>query len=394
MDSIIYLAVRYVLFHRVKSLILIACVTFSIFLPMAGKTVLDKVEVELRSRAVETPYVLGAKGSRFDLVLHALYFDVPPPETITYLQYQQTRKAGSGRPIPIYRTHLVQEDVPLVGVGFEYFSYRNLELAQGNWFGRIGHCVIGWKVARQLQLRVGDKLLSKPENDVNLAGATPVRMEIVGIMKPSGTSDDGVVFTDLKTTWLIDGLGHGHQDIEEEKDPNLFLEKKQRSAIVNQGVLPYIEITDENVGAVHFHGDPGEFPLTALILNPPDEKSATLLQGKIESDRGNGLQVIQPKLVIQQLIEKILKVKQLFDFGSVTIILITILFLVLNTLLSIRLRQREMATLHKIGCGRYTVLGLFAWEYVIVILFSLLLALSLTFGCVDYLQQLILQAIR
>ena len=394
MDSLFYLALRYILFHRLKSSILVLCVSLSIFLPLVGKTVLDNVEVELRSRARSTPYVVGAKGSRFDLTLHALYLDVAPPETIDYAVYRMMREAKPGNVIAIYRNHVIQDGLPLVGIGLEYFEFRQLELDSGKWFGRIGHCVIGSEVAKRLQIGVGDKVLSKPGNDVNLAGATPVKMEVTGILKPAGSSDDGAVFTDLKTAWVIDGLGHGHQDIEKEHDPNLFLERKENAATVNQGVVPYIEITDENVSTIHFHGDTNTFPLTAVLLDPRDEKSATLLKSRIENDPASGLQMVRPETVIGQLLSRILKVKTLFDVGSVTLLATTLLFLVLNTVLSIRLRKREMTTLYKIGCGRLAIFGLFLSEYLIIFLVSLLLASAMTWVSVDWLQAVVLRAIR
>jgi predicted lysophospholipase L1 biosynthesis ABC-type transport system permease subunit len=50
--------------------------------------------------------------------------------------------------------------------------------------------------------------------------------------------------------------------------------------------------------------------------------------------------------------------------------------------------------MYKIGCGRFTILGLFVWEYLIVILLSVLLALLLSTITVEYVQQMILQMIR
>lgn len=394
MDSIIYLAFRYVLYHRFKTTILIFCVSLSIFLPLAGKSVLDDVEGEMRARAVDTPFVIGAKGSQFDLALHALYLDIKPPETISYSAFRFVRKAKPGFILPIYRAHVVRENKPVVGTDLSYFDFRGLELAEGKLFSRIGHCVIGSRVAQELDVSVGDQLISKPENDMNLAGATPVKMDIVGILEYTGSSDDDAVFTDIKTTWVIDGLGHGHDDLEHEKDENLFLDKDEHMATANQGVLPYIEITDENVGTIHFHGDPDDFPITAILLHPADDKSATLLEGAIKRQDELLLQMVEPKLVIESLVAKILKVKSLFDLGSLVILIVTILFLVLNTVLSMRLRQREMTTLFKMGCGRFTIFGLFFWEYTIVLLISLIVSLSATFLAANYLKEIVMTAIR
>lgn len=394
MDSILYLAFRYVIYNRIKSVILVLCVTFSIFLPITGKAVLDKLESELRSRAETTPFVIGARGSQFDLALHSLYFDVESPSVVGYSAYRFARKQKPGLLIPIYRSHVVREGKPVVGTDLSYFDLRGLQFSEGDVFGRIGHCVVGAQVARELGLSVGDKLISKPENDVNLAGATPVRMEIVGVLKPSGTADDNAVFTDIKTTWVIDGLGHGHQDLKSEDDPNLFLDKDKHMATANKGVLPYIEITDENVDTVHFHGDPDEFPLTAIILVPRDDKSATMLQGEIDNQKEILLQMIEPRIIIDQLVTRILKIKSLFDLATVTIILVTVLFLSLNIALSVRLRQREMVTMYKIGCGRFTIIGLYFWEYLIIFLTSILIALGLSFAVVSLLKEWVIQVIR
>lgn len=394
MDSILYLAYRYVVYHRFKSIILVLCVTFAIFLPISGKAVLDNLQAELRSRAQQTPYVIGAKGSQFDLALHALYLDVDPPATFGYNHFRMVRENRPGTLVPLYRTHTVQGDKPVVGTDLYYFEYRQLELAEGHLFQRIGHCVIGADVASQLEVGLGDALISKPQNDVNLAGATPVKMEIVGILQPTGTADDNAVFTDIKTTWVIDGLGHGHEDVETVHDPNLFLDRDERSATVNQGVLPYIEITDENVHTFHFHGDPDDFPLTAILLFPKSEKAATMLQGAIDNAPEAPLQMITPDDVIDQLVDRILKVKSLFDLATLTIVLITALFLVLNTALSIRLRQREMLTMYKIGCSRFVIFGLYFWEYLIILLTSLALALAMAFAVNAILQDWVVRIIR
>ena len=50
----------------------------------------------------------------------------------------------------------------------------------------------------------------------DLAGDYPLKMKVVGILAASNSADDGAVFVDLKTQWVIEGFGHGHQDLESE----------------------------------------------------------------------------------------------------------------------------------------------------------------------------------
>ena len=53
-----------------------------------------------------------------------------------------------------------------------------------------------------------------------------------------------------------------------------------------------------------------------------------------------------------------------------------------------------MVTMFKIGSGRFTILGLYFSEYLIIILTSLLIAMGLAFGTVSFLQEWVVQIIR
>ena len=59
--------------------------------------------------------------------------------------------------------------------------------------------------------------------------------------------------------------------------------------------------------------------------------------------------------------------------GISTILLVTLVFL-----LSIRLRRREMQTMTKIGCSRWTIASLLSWEIAIVLLAGLAVAVGAT----------------
>lgn len=394
MDSLIYMAIRYICFHWVKSAILMVCVTLSIFLPVVGTAVMDEIQTSLKSRAQSTPLIVGAKGSRLDLALHALYFDVNTPETIRYSVDKTLRDYKLGRAIPVYRKdHQGQDSVPIVGIKLSYVRFRNLEVAKGELFTKIGQCVIGSAVARRLAVEVGDVIFSQPKEIENMASPSGVKLQITGVLHPTGTPDDEVVFTDLKTMWILDGYGHGHQDLEHEKDGDVFLNRDQHSATVNMRITSFIEITDENVGSFHFHGSFENFPITAVIMYPDSEQAETFIQDRITAD-SRPLQTVRPSIEIEQLLNRILKVKTIFNIGTYALFIVTGLFLVLNTLLSVRLRQREMLTMFKMGCGRFTIVGLYVWEYLLILIASGLFALILSFASVQLLQDFVVQLIR
>ena len=69
------------------------------------------------------------------------------------------------------------------------------------------------------------------------------------------------------------------------------------------------------------------------------------------------MQLIQPKNVVQELILSILRIKRTLDTIIVTVSVSTIMTIVLVFLLSIRLREKEIKTIFRLGCSRIVVAG-------------------------------------
>ena len=68
------LAFKYILYHKFKTMVLIACIFLTAFLPIAIEVLLSEFEKGISSRARQTPLLIGAKGSRFDLTLALALF--------------------------------------------------------------------------------------------------------------------------------------------------------------------------------------------------------------------------------------------------------------------------------------------------------------------------------
>jgi putative ABC transport system permease protein len=200
-------------------------------------------------------------------------------------------------------------------------------------------------------------------------------MKIRGVLSETNSPDDRAVFVDLKTAWIIDGFGHGHQDLTAERDkPNSdkLLGSDGDTIVANASVLPFTEITPENIGSFHFHGDLGEFPITAVIAIAPDVKNETILQGYFETDK-TSLQFAKPSLVVRELMSLVFQVKKFFDANAVLIAVSTTLLLFLVIMLSLKLRYREMQTMSKIGCNRGTLVMLQVGEMGFIFLIAAVL---------------------
>jgi putative ABC transport system permease protein len=264
---------------------------------------------------------------------------------------------------------------PIVGTTVDYFDYRGLTINQGRGLALLGECVLGATVAERLGLSPGESLISSPETLFDLAGVYPLKMQVVGVLHPSHTPDDRAVFVELKTAWIIAGFGHGHEDVTTTNDMSVILRRSEGSVTANAKLSLFTEITDVKRDAFHFHGDLGTYPLTAVIAVPHDTKSATILQGRYLTAE-EPYQIVRPKDVIAGLLATIFRIRNVLDAVIILVGSATVLAMILIFALSLRLRQREITTMFKLGCRRLTVARLLAAEIAIIVGMSGVLCLG------------------
>ncbi len=63
MSSTLYLAWRYLAYHRIKTSILVASITLIVYLPVGLRVLVGQSGDQLTSRAASTPLLVGARGS-------------------------------------------------------------------------------------------------------------------------------------------------------------------------------------------------------------------------------------------------------------------------------------------------------------------------------------------
>ena len=375
MSHVLYLAWRYVAYQRMKTLVLVAAIALILFIPAALRVLVLRADAELTARAAATPLLLGAKDSPLELALNSLYFAGDPPQPVSMAQVRQLRETGLCQAIPLY-TRFTAGDAPIVGTTLDYFAFRRLVVGRGRNFGRLGDCVLGAELARRRGLKPGDELTSSPETVFGLAGVYPLRMRVTGILAPSDSPDDQAVFVDVKTAWIIEGLGHGHQDLSEPEAASGVLERTDDKIVANASVQQFQQITDANIESFHFHGDPETFPITAVIVQPKDAKSQALLLGRYQSNRL--LQLVEPRSVVADLLAAVFTVQSLVTATLVIVGLTTLVLAGLVFALSLRLRRREIETMVKIGASRGRLWGVLATEILLVLGSGVAIAALLT----------------
>ncbi|MGB5537847.1 MAG: ABC transporter permease, partial [Thiogranum sp.] len=289
--------------------------------------------------------------------------------------------------VPLY-VRFQARGFPIVGTTLDYFDFRQLKLAAGTPFGLLGECVIGAAVAQKIGLKPGDSLLSSPESVFDLAGVYPLKMRVTGVLAPTHSADDLAVLVDVKTAWVIEGLVHGHEDVTRSRDSSVIIERSESNVTANAKLMQYTEITEANIDAFHLHGNPADYPLTAVIALPHDDKAATILRGRYQ-DTDSLYQIVPPADVIDTLMTTIFRIRNVLDAVILFVGLATLMALMLVFALSLRLRQREIDTIFKLGCSRLTIAQLLGAEILTIAAISAVLCLLILSVVSLYDQQLV-----
>lgn len=375
MKQSFYLAIKYLIFYKFRTLVLVISIGLIIFLPIGLQRLITESEDQMLSRAEETPLVVGSKGSSTDLVINTLYFEQDEIEPIKLSKVTALNSTQLGYAIPILSVFKARK-FPIVGTDLDYFSFRNLSLREGRNLQYVGECVIGSDVSEKLNLASGDHLISSPENFIDLAGVYPLKMKIVGVLNMSNTSDDRAVFTDLRTNWIIMGLGHGHQDLQKVNDPTLVLKRDSSKVTASSKVFMFNEINTENIESFHFHGSLEDYPITSILFVPNSLKSSTILRGRFEAKEFSE-QIAVPTIVVENLLQTIFRIKHIFNMVFMLVGLATLIIIVLIVILTLRLRKDELYTMFTIGSSRFKTIEIVGFELLLMVLFSVIIALLL-----------------
>lgn len=361
MSAAVQLAVRYVLRHRFQSALLAGALGLVFTLPLCLRVLIDHAQRELRARAAATPQIVGTRGSALDLMMTALYFKRENLTALPFGTVSELRQNPSAAAIPLH-VRFAAQGAPIVGTELDYFAFRGLRMAAGRQIVRLGDCVVGANLAKKRKLLPGGHVFSTPELAFDMAGVYPLKMRVMGVLTPNGTPDDDAIFVDLKTSWLIEGRSHGHDDLK--KDESVILAEEEHNIVGNAAVRMFNEVTDANIASFHFHGDLSTYPISAVILLPKSAKAEALLAGQFA--RSKDKQLIRPQDEMEALLAQLVKLE---GFAASALLLTATAALFVTALvfaLSFRLRRREFQTLEDVGVSRRSLISVKVLEIAII----------------------------
>lgn len=302
-----------------------------------------------------------ARGGPLELVLSTVYYLQTPRGTIPYQVYEDLhsgRFAGEVEAaIPVcmggfYAGFPAVGTVPELFETFRYFGDRPYEFESGTSFAadQPWQAVIGATVARRTGLGTGDKFKVAHTTSGQGTHEHAEEYEITGVLKPTGTPVDRVLFINIRGFWQQ----HHHDQAMERETGQADEEADPEKGHAEEG-----------------HDVDDERALTAVLVKRDWTNSARAMElPRLVVQDSPGLQAVVPSEEVAKLFEGLLgNIQTVLLIFAVMIVVTAGIGLMVSIYNSMAERQLEIAIMRALGAKRSTVM-------LVVLLESILLSLG------------------
>ncbi|HEX2970963.1 MAG TPA: FtsX-like permease family protein [Tepidisphaeraceae bacterium] len=346
--------------------------------------------------------IIGAKGSKLQLVLNTVYHLDVSPGNIPYSMYTDLAKPDhplvrSALPLAVgdeFKGYRIVATLPQIfptddqgrpidpNQVFEYRLGRHLEFAEGRAFHpRKFEAVVGSEVAQKLGLKIGSTI--EPQHAAADATRADVHKEaqctVVGILKPTQTASDRVIYTPLPTFYAVgehESALREMAQLEQSQSPAQTQPAHEHEAQAEHAEHEDPDEHEEAGHAEHHHEH-------AFTVNPDGTIELKLPQSEwklgavLVRTRGgyenasllwqtNNLphaMAVSPAVVMREFFDTFLKGStQILLFVSLLVTIVAAVSILVSIYNSIAARRREIAILRALGATRNRVLLLICLE--------------------------------
>ena len=320
-------------------------------------TIYKQVDKQYSENNSDYNIVIGAKGSKTDLVLDAVFFNGVPENTIDYEVYEEIEEGIKEGNSPFTSAFPIAmgdnlNGSPLVGIDPDFIRQYKI---QGSSLGAFDHdaptAVIGYNVAKKGGYSIGDTFTGShshalSEDYLEDTHHASFKYTVVGVLEKTDSAFDNAIFCDIKAVWAVHS--HAHEEGEEDEEEH-----------------------------EHEH-EHEEGPLSAIIALAIGSNYQAVL---------NGFANENPDIMVVSIGETLSSVMNLFGSagGIVMAVIVIVIVMSFNMLFlamftSANERKRDVAILRALGSNRRKILFTILLETVVIMAVSSILGYLLSFA--------------
>ncbi|NJB83595.1 ABC transporter permease [Wenyingzhuangia aestuarii] len=185
------------------TLVSIFTLALSMMLLLGIQQLKKTFQYQITNNVQEIDMVVGAKGSPLQLVLSSvLHIDNPTGNIL----YNNAKKISES---PLVKTAIPisygdnYKGYRIIGTTKQFSSLYKAQLEKGRQANKTMEVVLGYHVAKQLGLKLGDTFLSSHGLMENELEVHTEPLTVVGVYKQANKVIDRLIVTDLETIWDV-----------------------------------------------------------------------------------------------------------------------------------------------------------------------------------------------
>jgi len=294
-----------------------------------------------------THLLVSADSSPLTAVLNGVFYANAPSNPISWKKFQDIKNAFPyDWAVPTQQGDSFR-GFPVAAVGPEFFTRfepvrgEPWKLVAGQFPSKLFEVCLGSTVAADTGLGIGQKIVlthgTGASRDSHEHDEFP--FVIVGILQPSGSAHDRVVFTDLESSWIL----HAQ-------------ERRERAGI--EGVATVADLTDDDRKITGI--------LLRLPTRPGRDASAAIQQQFDALRRDTAIVVAQPAQQIDRLRSIIGNIDELFIALGIAVLLSSGISILLSMHNSMAERRKQIALLRALGVARVRITGMILTEATLI----------------------------
>ncbi|MCG8608108.1 ABC transporter permease [bacterium] len=303
----------------------------------------EQLRNSLNRNAQGIDLVIGAKGSPLQLILNGIYHvdvptgNIPLEDAKLIMQRQEIKKAI---PLALGDSY---EGYRIVGTDHGYPEHYGAKVAEGRLWQHPLEVTVGAEVAKARNLHIGDEIVSS-HGIVDMAGAHAEHpIQVVGILKASGTVIDRLVLTSIETVWEVHDE-HAEQDEHAEEDDHH-----------DEGGNDHDEHEDhEDAHPEKESGSESEREITTLLIQYRSPVAAVMFPRFVNTQ--TNLQAASPAFEVARLLSLLgVGLDAMQVFGIILIVAATLgVFIALYN--ALQERKYDLAIMRTLGASRTKLL--------------------------------------
>ena len=347
---------------KLKNFLTIFAIMISVMLIICIQNISAQLSSNVIDNISEYDLIVGKAGSSTGLVMNTVfYYGVPEGNIdISYLEELQNNKyVQKAVPLGMGDTY---HGYKIIGTSDLFFANENYVLQDGKIIENECDVVLGATVAKKTGLKIGDTFksqhgLTENEGTTDSHHDENFEYKVVGILKPTNTPNDTVLFTTIETLWHAHGL---HED-EHDEDEH---EHNEEENMDNMKSLAHGGTTSNNL-------ENSSSLLTAVLIRSRGLAEQNQLYQELKKDEK--IQVIIPTETLRSLLNSLNIGEVVITLIAAVSVILAVIMLFITMLTSSIERRKDISILRALGAKRSIVFLTIIVEIVIMALIGIFL---------------------